>query len=826
MEPNVTEQTQEMKKDSIASVLMNISRYAFLIPLGIAPIIFFPGVNTIFEYTKVLPIIVTTLAALIFFSLATLRSGELSVPKSWTLIALWGISISAIVSALLSGDVYDSLIGDMMATQTALFLFLLASVASAIGLLCNKKEFVMKLYILLIGSALVLGVFHIVRLIFGTSVLQFGIFNTQTNSLLGNWNDIALFYGLCIIVSLVVLEQLPLTKWGRILFGVVTTISLCMLSVINFFAVWLVLALVSLLVLMYTLVKDRFQIQPSFSGTESSTTSLTSILISAFVFVVSMIFLVGGSLVGSFVNNVTNVSYVEVRPAALSTIDVAKNVYQENALFGVGPNRFADAWRLHKDPNINTTLFWNADFSSGYSFMLTQVVTNGIVGVVLWVAFLMLFILNGFRTLFSGNASDKVMRFIFVSSFTAAMYLWGMTFIYNPGAILMILTAVFTGIAIMASAKMQHRYVTVLSVFNHRAGAMFLIGVVMISIVGSSMMLYFSAQHYAAVYTYAKVLQSENTATDITEVEQILNNAISLVNSDTYVGRMAQYQLLKMQALVGIEEPTTEQQQQFEQASAIGLQNAQAAVALDRTNPTNWLTLARIYGVLALVGVDNAGNLATQAFTQARELAPHDPSYSLLEAQFLAQIGEIDGAREKVAESISLKSNYTEALYFLAQLEVQAGNTEEAIVAAESMVSLEPQNAARLYQLGILYLSADKIDEASVAFERAVTLDGRFSNARYFLALTYVEQGKDDQAIAQLEKVLELNPDNEQVTALIEQISSGNTGSVIEASEPLTETESDTEEDSVVTTDTEPDTDLVSTVNTVPANDEDTGEAQ
>jgi len=824
--PEVDQRTATSPGDKVGTLLGRVSEYLFLVPLGILPVLFIPGVPVSFDYTKLLPVIIATLFALVFFSLATLRSGTITVPKGYVLPVFWAIVLFAVLSALLSGDVYDALINDTLRVHSALFIVFMATVMSLVTLVGNSKLFVMRLYVLLTGSALLLGVFHITRLVLGPEVLQFGVFGSATNSLLGNWNDVALFYGLCIIVSLVVLEQLPLTKWGRSLFIAVTAIALIMLAVVNFFAVWLVLGVVSLLVLMYSLVKDRLNVQPSFTSHNESTASLTSIATSTIVFIVSMVFIVGGSFAGSFVNNLTNVSFVEVRPSVLATIDIGQATYADNALFGVGPNRFVDAWRENSDQSLNQTIFWNTQFSSGSGFILTQMVTNGALTVIAWVVFLGLFIFTGIRTLATTTSRDKVWYFIATSSFVAATYLWLMALLYNPGAAILVLTALLTGISITAGAVMRSSYFEVLSVSKNRTSAFVLIGIVMVTIVGSSLLLYGTARHYAAVYTYAQALQLETSAQNLEQVEATVERAIGIIESDTFYNRFAQYQLLKMESLLGVTEPTAEQQQQFEASTANGITAAQRAVAIDGTEPRNWVTLARMYAVLSLVGVEGAGDRAAEAYGRAKTLSPNNPAYVLAEAQYLAQSGDLEGARTKIDEAIALKSNYTQALFLLTQLEAESGNTAEAVQAAQSMVALEPRNAARLYQLGILQSANENLEGAIASFERAVQIDTNFANARYFLALGYLEQGRTDDAVAQLQRVQELNPDNEQITALITQIESGDVVTTPESTEnePVAESSPVTTEDDVVTTTEEPDTNLIVPINTVPSTEEEESE--
>ena len=87
---------------------------------------------------------------------------------------------------------------------------------------------------------------------------------------------------------------------------------------------------------MYSLTKGRFK--EATLGVESKDdSSVTSIALSAVVFTVSFLFIIGGSALGGVVSNVSNISYVEVRPSFTATADIARSVYAENAFVGIGP---------------------------------------------------------------------------------------------------------------------------------------------------------------------------------------------------------------------------------------------------------------------------------------------------------------------------------------------------------------------------------------------------------------------------------------------------------------------------------------------------------
>jgi len=816
--------TQSPVTDKVEVSLRTIAQNVVIVLFGLLPIIFIPTLFAPLGYTKTLTVVTAVFVGCIFFSLSVLRSGSIKISGPWALLAFWAVVFTTAVSALLSGDMYDAFIGEVMGVQTALFILLMGVTMSIPLLFEQNKASVMRLYVLLTGSAVVLGIYHLLRVLFGADFLSFGVFMAQTSSPLGGWNDLGLFLGLSILLSLVALEQLPLTRLGKILFSGVISVALVMLAVINFSAIWVVLGLVSLVQLMYALTKDRFAEQ-TLSLEGKSETSIHSIVLSIMVFVFSLMFFIGGSTVGGFVSDVTGISYVEVRPSLEATVDIARNVYKENAFVGIGPNKFIDAWRLYKDTSINETIFWSTDFNTGNGFITTSFVTGGIFTVFAWFSFFGLLIMAGFRMLFRSTHADAFWYFIGSSSFVAAIYLWGMSFVYNPGAVILLLAALFTGIVFLSHGVLLSGSQRRFSISANRRAGFILVGVVMMVIVLSASALYYTGRHYGSAYSFSAAVSGPVDGMTLEEVEQSIASAYAANPNDVYARQLAVYQLSKLNALISLQDATPEQQKIFQDASANGINAAKLAVSSDETNPLNWATLGSIYSVLAATGLEGAKDRAVEAFANAQKFDPTNPSYLLLEAQLYSRVGDFEAARAKAIEAVQLKQNYTDALYFLTQLDIAEGNVDDAIITTRAIISLEPNNPARYYQLGVLESSASNIENAIAAFSRAVVLDTNYANARYFLALAHIQNREVAAAIEQLEAVSVLNPDNEGVLNLLEQLRSGEAVEIDSQSVPdqVDEPETVTQGDDVTSSQT-PDTPLVSSVNTPVESDEPAGE--
>lgn len=822
--------SEARQNDPVAVALRSYAQNILVVVFGLLPLIFIPSSIAPFEYTKAIVVIGGLFLALVLYSLSVLRSGTITFGISYPLLALWGVALVAAVSSLLSGDFRDSFVGDLFSIHSTVFFVVLALIPTVWVILKPNKTAVMRMYLFFAVVTIILVLFHVLRLFFGPSFLDLGVFLSPVATPVGSWNDLALFLGLTIILSLVALEYLSLTKFGKGLFYSIVVLSLLMLGVINFFMVWLVLGLVSLVMVVYTLGKDKFTDAesplPNSVGMaiQDKKRSSVSIGIPLAVFLVSALFVVGGAKLGGFIASYTNVSYVEVRPSLEATADIARNVYSENALLGIGTNKFTDAWRLYKDVSINTTPFWNTNFNAGSSYVTTFFVTAGVLGGLVWILFFLLYLITAVRGLISAKSNDRIWYFIGVSSFVGALYIWGMSILYVPGVVILLLGALCTGISLYAINMLRGDHGRVVVVGKNRGTGFLLTVVVMLVIIGSVSVLYAAGRHYSSVYTFNKSVRSLNQAEAVEKIEEEVISAYRLFTSDIFARRIAEIQLAKMNSLVNVPNPTDEQARQFIIARDNGLEAAQVAIQLDAEEPDNWSILGGIYGALAIAGFQDAKELSLDAYSRAMEFNPQNPLPHLESSVVEARTGNTEAARSFVEAAISLKPNFAEALYLLTQLEIQSGDVEAAVLSTRALIAIEPQNPLRYYQLGVFESALQNINNAITAFESAVTLDPDYANARYLLALAYDEVGRSEEARAQLERVLELNPGNENVMTLIRVIESeGSLQSLREPPVPtVNEAEPATDESGVVSTTQESETPLITPVNTIP----DAGQSQ
>ena len=224
------------------------------------------------------------------------------------------------------------------------------------------------------------------------------------------------------------------------------------------------------------------------------------------------------------------------------------------------------------------------------------------------------------------------------------------------------------------------------------------------------------------------------------------------------------------QADLTIEERRT----QFQNVLSATIRNAQRATEINPGNYQNWFSLGRVYQSVVSLQIEGAYDSAVSAYERAETLAPTSAALALNRAQLELANNNPTDARDFIDKALKLKNNYTEAVFLLSQLQIQAGELTEAVQSVGAATLLEPDNPAVFFQLGLLHFTIGNNELTILALERAVALNDIYSNARYFLGLAYEREGRIEEAIQQFEKVEQFNSDNEEVKTILGNLRAGN----------------------------------------------------
>ncbi len=750
-----------------------ISAFIYSLVVTLLPVFFLPLAGLPLEVSKRLLFSEGILFALLFWFLSRLMEGKIELPKSAIFWSGFFLVMVYFVSALLGEVPSYSLIGfgHEVGTFLSVALFFGGMLLAALYFQPSRK-FSYFYNVLLLLSLVIFGV-QVLHLISPNAFSFTNVLRFPNENLVGKWNDLGIFFGLTTLLSLLFLESKGAIKQARLFFYVTLVVGVLGLGLVNFTLIWLLLAIFSLLVMAYGLA---FKSDDEGEGV-SWVNKLGSP--SAIVFLVAILmFSLGGpdQFLGkrlvAFQNKYGIVS-IEARPSLGATFRVGMDTLKSDPLFGVGPNRFEKQWRLYKPDSVNETLFWNADFGNGFGIIPSALTTTGILGFLAWTILFLSFLSSGSRAIFS-TSFDQNTRLKLWVSFLSGLYLWTLLLMYIPDSFLTGLTFIVTGLFL--ATAMEAGYIKKIALgFGVSPRLRFLVVFLLVLGVLSSLTTsYVYAKKFFALRGFEKAFISVNTSGNVSDGIDLLNRASQLDKKDIYYRSLSELNLLKLNQLLsqgGVSGEELRSQTQNLLSSAI--LNANEAIKQDKDNHLNHITLGRAYEAALILKIQGAYEAGLAAYNAAAQVNPKTPLNYLHLARLETIKGDNAKARENIKLALSKKSNFTEAIFLLSQIDAKEGNISAAIVSAEQVAQLTPGDIGVLFQLGLLkYINGDFAGSAQ-ALENAVANNPNYSNALYFLGLDYDKLNQAPKAIEKFERIKVLNPDNEEVKRILRNLYAG-----------------------------------------------------
>ncbi|MEK9185003.1 MAG: tetratricopeptide repeat protein [Patescibacteria group bacterium] len=735
----------------------NLSFYVFLALVFLLPSFFIPSASIPFQSTKSMLVVISLLIIFFVWVISLFKNPVLKIYKTPLVLSLLTLPIVAIIAGLFSGNVANSFIGQGFEVGTVAFISVLSLLLLLIPIILKTRDRILYVYLAFITSFLLLAFFQIGRLIFGGSFLSFGIFSSVIQNPVGSWSELGIFFGLATMMSVITLELLSFPRMFKILLYIALIVSILLSVVVNFSSMWYVLGIFSIVFFVYLI---------SFSTKKISYISLFTLLISA-------IFIFGGNPLSVKINDYFKVQNIDVRPSLSATLDVARNTTKVNPILGSGPNRFVNEWLKWKPTGLNNTPFWNTDFSYGIGLIPTFLVTQGILGAIAWIVFLILFIWIGFKSIFQ-VIPDTLSRYLMISSFFVTLYLWIFTIIYNPSSVLFTFAFIFTGIFITSLVQEGVIKTRDVELFKDpKIGFISILTLMTLLIIFVVVGYNFTIKYIAGIY-YSSSLSEFNQKGDLYVVSAGINNAIKVSASDLYYRSLSDIDIAKMNELLNKKDISVDAMKiAFQDILSSAVDNAKQAISMDPTNYQNWVSLGSVYEAVLPLGVSSAYENAGMAYNQALILNPQSPALLLTLARLDVANKKFDTAKQYIAKALNAKNDYTDAIFLLAQIQVNEGNIKDAITSVEAAAFISPNDYGIFFQLGMLRYNNKDYKGAIDALNRAVFLNDSYSNARYFLGLSLAQLGDYIRATDQFKVIEKLNPDNAEIKLILKNLLAG-----------------------------------------------------
>lgn len=750
--------------------LETVSVWALFMTLIAAVFISIPNIAVPLTTVKTFVLAVGALVTLALYILLRLSRGSVIFPPFALVGALWLPVIAYALSAAFSGKLFaNALWGSSLEADTLGFMLMAAILGTLTALVLRRSE---QYRAYLRAGALAFMVLVALQLL----IVIIGQFSPSTVSpafsLVSSTNDLAFLLGLGVIGILFALREIELSRRAYRALIVSGVGAVALLAIYNVSLVWILVALVSLGLFVESIMKRSSQgrdadfddvavIDEEPLMAEEGRRSLVMPLA---LLAISLFFLIGGTLGGALANAL-NINVLNVRPSWQSTFDVAQKVYTKTPVFGSGPGTFGAEWLKYRDASLNSTAFWNVDFTSGIGFIPTSLVTTGIVGAVAWIGLIVLLVVLGSRMLVLRAPRDAFIRYVAMFSFLASVYFFTIAIFDLPNALILILAFVFTG---LFASTMRF------SMFGKQSGVVFsrsprlgfvIVFSLTILLLGSVVAAYSLVGHYIATYEIT-VAQAAYTAGNLDAADKAAQNSISFAPAAAAYKVQSSVATARLnQIAASTTMPPADAQKAFQAALSTGINAALTATKLDQSDYQNWIALGNLYAQAVPLQVAGAYDSAKTAYDKARELNPTNPQIPYIIAQLDIAHRDNKAAQEDLKIAIGLKQDFTAAIFLLSQLQVQDGNVKDALTSALAAAYFAPNNPNILFQIGVLYAAQNDLPNAAAALSSAVAANSQFANARYILAAVYAKQGDIQKSLEQIKAISAMSSDNASAVA-------------------------------------------------------------
>ena len=759
------------------------SIWVLTVATALAAIAFIPSTTIPFLYTKISVLAIGALIALAFYILARLTRGNVIVPPLPLLGALWLVPLAYALSTLFSGaGISASFFGIELEADTFGFMLLLAVIATLTALVFRRTN---QYRVFFVVSAWVLAFILVAQIVFLILGMVTPTTVSASSNLIGSFVDLGMIVGLGVVLTLLSIRFLKFSGWKQIALWVGGAVGLFILALVNSSLVWVLVALGALGLFIEAILRRRITVDDGdLEGVATLTTSdhdqesgvgeSYSLAAPLVTLVVALFFVIGGSSIGNALTTTFHTNVLDVRPSWQSTFAVGSHTYASSPIFGSGPNTFGQQWLKFRDRTLNSTIFWNVDFTSGIGLIPTSFVTEGLLGVLAWIAFIGLFIFFGLRALLFRTPADPYARFVSIASFTGVLYVFTLMVFAVPGPVVLlsgfILAGIFVSSLRYAGARQEWG---IIFAKNPRVGFLIVFAFTLL-LLASVVAAYVVVERYLADHAYAQASVALSSG-DLSKADAAISQSALFAPTDRAYQLAALIGIAHMNHIASDSTLTpTQAQQQFQAALSQSVQAALQATKLGPNNYQNWAVLGSVYQTVVPLNIDGAYQNAKDAYTHAVTLNPTDPTIEYTLAQLeIVQKNNV-AAEADLNQAISLKPDYTQAIFLLSQLEVQEGKAKEALQAAEAAAYFSPNDPTILFQVGILRSANGDTAGAQQALQQAVQLNPSYANAHFFLGVMYALQNQFPQAIAQLQAVAALSKDNATaVAADIAQLQAG-----------------------------------------------------
>jgi tetratricopeptide (TPR) repeat protein len=770
---------------------LKVARFSVYALIFLLPLFFLPWTSNVLDFNKQTLLLFLVFISLICWLASALISNKLEINTSFLNLPVLTLVLTGGVAVIFSLSRYGSFWGWPLAVSSG-FISLVEFVVIYF-LIANlfKKDEILFLFLALFVSGFFAALYFIFQL-FGKFILPFDFAKNLSFNTIGTVNSLAIYFSLLLV--LLVPLFFFVSRFFKIILGIIGATLLISLFLINFKTAWLIFLVGFVVLFVFGVVNLRRTGRSGF-------------------ITLTMALLIIASLLLFFRFPLPGVPQIpaEVSPSQGASFNILKSLPAKSLILGTGQGTFIYDWSKYKSPAINQSVFWNVRFGQASSEVLDRLIGNGILGILAFFFLIAIFFKLVFefflkkmesRIVKEGKSPTKqeILSWLLIWATLACFTgLVAVFFLYSANLSISFLFWLLIGCSTLLGKGKRKTFDFGASSVSALSFSFFFILVLVLGI-GLSILY---GQKYAAEVRYFQGWQAWQKG-DLTLSINYISRAANLnPKMDIYWRNLSQMYLVGLnEVLARTDLKQEEKNNQAQNLIASSINSATQATIVEPNNAANWNTRGFVYrnmlGILA-----GADEWAVKSYQKAAELEPNNPNafaeiglVYLTQSDILAQQkkdkerdGALKLAQDNFEKAIKLKSDYAPALYQLAMIRVREGKNQEAIDQLESAQQVAPSDTGIAFQLGVLYYNSGESDNARIEFERAVLLDPKYSNARYFLGLIYDKKGNRSGAIEQFEKIAEFNPDNQDIQKILINLRAGKSAleGVVPGQPPLEE---------------------------------------
>ena len=787
-------------------ILDKITKACIHLAVFLLPLFFLPITASPIEFNKLALLVILVGISGIAWIGRMVSENKLQMKKSFLSVPILVFAAVYIFSSVFSiyreNSIWGYLGGEGMSLTAVLFFVLLFYIIA--NNFNNKNSVYYLIFNFLISSSLVFltAFFQLM----GINVFGFLKGNGKAFNTIGTIFSLAVYAGSLLVFSLALVTERVGGRLLRIIASITAILALTTIVLVDFKLVWLALTiLMGLLMVVGILRNNRGKVSLFWIPTA--------------VFIVCLF----GLFMKSPFFNLADLP-VEVSPSWKATTSVTWSGIKEKFLFGSGPGNFSYFYGEYKGAIGNLSAI---DFNQGVSFATTLFATGGL-AMILGFLFLIFIMgryvgINVYNTFFKQKGSKveaeemqlitplsllwifiTIMLFLTTASLSL-LFIWWMAFaiidaLSHKGDVVKVssgkskVAELAEKMGMRGKANNNGEEISKVSL----AISLLFVGI----LTGFIAVVYIMSQKYIAASHYQSALaQANEENANLEQVGSKLNKSIYynqsrdlpfLALSDVYL-LLAQKRISEKGADINDEDRTY-----IWEAISGGLQAANSAIVVNKSNYKNYLKLALIYqNIIGLV--DGVEQPTIENYEKARDLNPNNfyiydqlagVYLTLYDVELSKEVKKNEGTLEQVPDSVknylvkaeeSLKTsleiyplNPTARMTMITIRELQ-GDLKGAIKLAEENLSSSREDFRSALVLGLLYYKDADYQKTISLLEAVNKRWDNFSDARYILGLAYAQEGELQKAKEQFEKIAEANNDSQEIKDILESLRVGRT---------------------------------------------------